>query len=136
MYLALFTILRFLAARQIGQLGVSDLLVIVVIADAAQNGFSSDYKSITEGIVLVLTIVFWDYLIDLLSMRVPALKFLARAPATPLIVDGKVQWKSLRQNLISIDELRSMLREKGVEDFGDVRRACLEGDGNISVLKR
>ena len=105
--------MRVLAARQIGQLGVSDLLVIVVIADAAQNGFSSDYKSITEGIVLVLTIVFWDYLIDFLSMNVSAFKFLARAPATPLIVDGKVQWKSLRQNLISIDELRSMLRKEG-----------------------
>ena len=54
MYLALFVILRFIARRQAGQFGPADLLVIVLIADAAQNGLGKDYGSVTEGVVLVL----------------------------------------------------------------------------------
>ena len=57
MYLALFAILRFIGRRQAGHFGPADLLVIVLIADAAQNGLGKDYQSVTEGIVLVLTIV-------------------------------------------------------------------------------
>ena len=57
MYLSLFAILRFMSRRQAGSFGPADLLVIVLIADAAQNGLGKEYSSVTEGIVLVLTIV-------------------------------------------------------------------------------
>lgn len=57
MYLGLFVILRFMARRQAGHFGPADLLVIVLIADAAQNGLGKDYNSVTEGLVLVMTIV-------------------------------------------------------------------------------
>jgi hypothetical protein len=60
MYLCLFLILRFVMLRQSSTFGIADILVIVVIADAAQNGFAKEYKSLPEGVVLVLTIVFWD----------------------------------------------------------------------------
>jgi uncharacterized membrane protein YcaP (DUF421 family) len=77
MYLALFLILRFVARRQFGQLGIADLLVIVLIADASQNAMANEYRSVTEGLVLVLTIVFWDYALDWLGYHVP---FLAASP--------------------------------------------------------
>jgi uncharacterized membrane protein YcaP (DUF421 family) len=57
MYLGLFIILRFMARRQAGHFGPADLLVIVLLADAAQNGLRKEYKSVTEGLVLVMTIV-------------------------------------------------------------------------------
>ena len=58
MYLSLFLILRFVMPRRSSTIGIADILVIVVIADAAQNGFAKEYKSVTEGVALVLTIVF------------------------------------------------------------------------------
>jgi uncharacterized membrane protein YcaP (DUF421 family) len=67
MYLCLFLILRFVMLRQSSTIAIADILVIVVIADAAQNGFAKEYKSLTEGLVLVLTIVFWDMLLNWLS---------------------------------------------------------------------
>jgi uncharacterized membrane protein YcaP (DUF421 family) len=57
-YLFLFVLLRILR-RGAGAIGISDLLVVVLIADAAQNAMASEYKSITEGLILVTTIVFW-----------------------------------------------------------------------------
>ena len=62
-YLFLFCFLRFLR-RETGVIGISDLLVVVLIADAAQNTMSSDYKSVTDGAILVATIIGWDYVLD------------------------------------------------------------------------
>jgi uncharacterized membrane protein YcaP (DUF421 family) len=76
-YLFLFFILRILR-REAGAIGISDLLVVVLIADAAQNAMASEYKSITEGIILVSTIAFWDYFLDWLGYRWPILQGLIR----------------------------------------------------------
>jgi hypothetical protein len=57
MYLTLFLLMRFIVRREAGSLGVTDLLMIVLIADAAQNGIANDYTSITEGLVVIATII-------------------------------------------------------------------------------
>ena len=136
MYLALFAILRFIARRQAGQFGPADLLVVVLIADAAQNGLGKDYQSVTEGIVLVLTIVFWEYVIDWLAWRFPALRPVLTAPSLKLIENGHLVPDALRAEMLTEDELMSQLRQNEVEDVREVRLARLEGDGRISVLKR
>src|SRR4026207_919209 len=69
-YLLLFTVLRVLR-REAGGLGIADVLVIVLIADASQNAMSNEYKSITEGAILVATILFWDFMLDFLAYRFP-----------------------------------------------------------------
>jgi uncharacterized membrane protein YcaP (DUF421 family) len=74
MYLGLFVVLRFMGRRQAGNVGPADLLVIVRIADAAPNGLGKEYGSVTEGLTLVVTIVGWEYLIDWLQYRYPALR--------------------------------------------------------------
>ncbi|WP_072393511.1 YetF domain-containing protein [Hyphomicrobium sp. CS1GBMeth3] len=134
-YLAMFAILRFGARRQAGQFGPADLLVIVLIADAAQNGLGKEYGSVTEAIVLVLTIVFWEYVIDWLKWRVPALRSVLTAPPLTLVENGRVVPAALRHESLTEDELMGQLREREVEDVRDVKLARLEGDGRISVLK-
>jgi uncharacterized membrane protein YcaP (DUF421 family) len=136
MYLALFLILRFAGRRQAGSFGPADLLVIVLIADAAQNGLGKDYTSVTEGIILVLTIVGWQYLLDWLGWRFPVLRPMLTAPALKLIDDGRLLEHNMRKELLTREELESQLRQHGVEDFGKVRAARLEGDGRLSVLKK
>src|SRR5687767_4294097 len=69
MYLCLFLILRFVMVRQSSTIAIADILVIVVIADAAQNAFAKEYQSITEGLVLVSTIVFWDVVLNWLGFH-------------------------------------------------------------------
>lgn len=57
MYLALFAMLRFILRRETGSLGITDLLVVVLVADAAQNGMAGSYRSISDGLLLVATII-------------------------------------------------------------------------------
>lgn len=134
-YLLLFFVMRVLR-REAGALGISDLLVVVIIADAAQNAMSSEYKSVTEGAVLIGTIIGWDYLLDWLSYKFPALGRLLRPAPLPLVKDGKALRRNMRKEMISMEELMSMLREGGVEHISDVKRCYLEGDGHISVIKK
>jgi len=135
-YIMLFLILRFLMKRQSGVIGIADLLVVVLIADAAQNAMSSEYKSLTEGAILVLTIVFWNYAIDWLGFRFPALQRLARPAPLLLIKDGRMLPRNMRQEMITTDELMSQLRQQGIEHCSDVKEAFIEGDGRISIIRK
>ena len=135
MYLALFIILRFIGRRQAGHFGPADLLVIVLIADAAQNGLGKDYQSVTEGVVLVMTIVAWEYLLDWVAWRFPGARSYLKPPALTLVKDGRVMKAAMRKEMISDDELEGQLREQGVENLASVKLARLEGDGRLSVLK-
>ena len=136
MYLGLFLILRFMGRRQAGHFGTADLLVIVLIADAAQNGLGKEYQSVTEGLVLVMTIVAWEYVIDWLTYRFPSLRPVLRPPSLTLVRDGRIVEEAMRSEMLSMDELASLLRQQQVEDIAEVRLAKLEGDGRLSVLRR
>jgi uncharacterized membrane protein YcaP (DUF421 family) len=134
-YLFLLCVLRILR-RQAGTIGISDLLVIVLIADAAQNAMSSDYKSIPEGLILVATIAGWDYFLDWLSYRFPMIKRLIRPAPLLLIKDGRIKKMSLEREMITEEELKTQLREQGVGSAEEVKLSYLEGDGHISVVKK
>jgi uncharacterized membrane protein YcaP (DUF421 family) len=134
-YLFLFFLLRILR-REAGAIGISDLLVIVLIADASQNAMAGEYKSITEGVVLVATIVFWDYFLDWLGYRFPKIRRLLQPAPLLLVKDGQMLKRNMRQELISKEELISLLREQGVENVKEVKKCYLESDGHISVIKK
>lgn len=134
-YLFLFFVLRILR-REAGALGISDLLVVVLIADAAQNAMASDYKSITEGLVLVSTIIFWDYFLDWLGYQSSFIRRLLRPAPLLLIKDGQLQRRNLRQEMITKEELKGLLREHGVLEVDEVKCCYLEADGHLSVIQK
>jgi len=134
-YLFLFFLMRILR-RQAGAIGIPDLLLVVLIADAAQNAMSNEYKSITEGLILVGTIAFWDYFLDWLGYRFPKLHRLVRPAPLLLIKNGRVQRRNLRQEMITEEELMAELRQQGVDKVEEVDKSYLEGDGHISVIKK
>ncbi|HEY9449518.1 MAG TPA: YetF domain-containing protein [Gemmatimonadaceae bacterium] len=133
-YLALFAFLRLGIKREAGTLGISDLLVIVLLADAAQNAMAGEYTSITDGLVLVATLVFWSYALDWLGYRYPRLGQIIDPPPLVIITDGHLHAAKLRKQLITQEQIMSYLRERGIEDLSQVYRAYLASDGRISVV--
>lgn len=134
MYLALFFLLRFVMRRQMGGVGVTDILVIVLIADAAQNAMSDDYRSVPDGILLVSVIIFWDFAFNWMSYHYAWFSKFCDANPVLLIRHGKILHKHLKQELITCDELESQLRLQGVDDIAQVKCAHMEPDGKISVV--
>lgn len=136
MYLAIFALLRVILRGRTSAVSVSDILVLVLISDAAQNAMAADYSSITSGLVLVTTIVVTSLAMDWLAFRFVAIRRFVHPQHRPLIVDGRVLRKALVEELMTEEELMTQLRLNGVEDPAEVKAAYLEGNGAISVIKR
>ncbi|HWQ13166.1 MAG TPA: YetF domain-containing protein [Roseiflexaceae bacterium] len=135
-YLTLFVLLRVVVKRQAGTVSITDLLVVVLLADAAQNAMADDYRAIPDGLLLIATIVFWSYLLEWLGYRFPAVERFVHPPALPLVREGRVLRQNMRREMITDEELMSQLREQGVDDLSQVKEAALEGDGRVSVVTR
>ena len=135
MYLALFMMLRFILRRETGSLGITDLLVIVLIADAAQNGLAGSYHTITDGLLLVVTIIGWSYLLNWLAFRYPSWRRIIQAPRVQLVRDGRILRRNLDQEKITEEELLAEIHAHGCDDVRKVRAAWIEPDGMVSVIQ-
>lgn len=136
MYWFLFAIFRWVMRRTVGSIGLADVLLLVLIADAAQNAMSGDYKSFPEGAILVGTIVGWNMLVDWASFRFEPLRKFFEPRPLPLVWRGRVVRKNMREEMLTEEELMGKLREEGVDDLAEVRAAYIESDGKFSVLRR
>ena len=134
-YLIIFCLLRFVLRRQAGSMGTSDLLVIVMIADAAQNGMAGDYKSVPDGILLVCTLIFWNVTLDWLGYKFPIFEKFLSPPPLKLIDAGQFLYRNMRKQLVTEEDLRSQMRLQGIDDLALIKHACMEGDGKISIVK-
>lgn len=135
-YWFLFLVFRFVLRRDVGSMGVADLLFVVLVADAASNAMQGEYRSINDGLVLLSTLIGWNFALDWLSFRSPAIaRFLEPLPEV-LVRHGRVNRKALKREMITMEELEGKLREEGVERIEEVRAARLESDGRLSVLKK
>jgi uncharacterized membrane protein YcaP (DUF421 family) len=133
-YWLLFLLFRFLLRRDVGALGVADVLLLVLLADAAQNAMAGEYRSITDGAVLVSTIVAWNMALDRLAFHSAAARRILEPPQLLLVRNGRILHRNLRREFLTVDELEAQLRENGIEDISEVRAAYLESDGAVSVI--
>jgi uncharacterized membrane protein YcaP (DUF421 family) len=136
MYISLFVLLRVILKRQTGSLGMTDLLLITLLADASQNAMAGEYTSIIDGIILVTTIIFWNYAFDWLSFKFDWFSRLIEPAPLLLVKDGRLLRKNMRKELISEAELMSQLREQGLDDASEVKEAYMESDGHFSVVQK
>jgi uncharacterized membrane protein YcaP (DUF421 family) len=135
MYWFVYLLFRFVLRRDVGSIAIADILLLVLIADAAQNAMGGNYTTVPEGALLVATIAGWNYALDWASYRVAFIHRLAEPPPLPLIRHGRVLRANLRHEMLTLDDLRAKLREQGVEDVAQVKAAFMESDGMISVVR-
>jgi len=122
LYLALVLLLRIVLKWEAGQLGMTDLLVLVLLGDASQNAMAGSDTSATDGLVLVLTLVCWSYALNGVTYRFRPIARL-RVPR-PLVRDGRMLRQNMRRELITDDEVMSQLRLPAMDDIARVRAAC------------
>lgn len=134
-YWIVFLYIRFFR-RSSGQLNISDILLITLISDASQNAMAGTYESVTEGAALVGTLVGWDYFINWMGYRSVLFDRLSNPEPSLLVKDGVIQRQNLKRELITEDELMSLLRQEGVDDVAEVKKCFLEGSGQLSVIQK
>jgi uncharacterized membrane protein YcaP (DUF421 family) len=133
-YLGMFFLLRVILKRESGSLTIAELLVAILLGNAAQNSMVGDSTSITDSFILFIVIIGWNYIINLLGYTFPAFRKISNPPPLLLVKDGKMIAKNMHKELILKEELESALRENGLDDLSQVKEAFMEGDGKISIV--
>jgi uncharacterized membrane protein YcaP (DUF421 family) len=134
-YWFLLVVFRFILRRDVGSLGISDFLFVVILGDAAQNGMIGSTTSATDGMVLIGTLMFWSYTLDFMSFHIPVIQRLTSPPRLCLVRDGKLLRGNMRREFITDDEVSAKIRQEGVEDVATVKRMYLEADGEMSLIR-
>jgi uncharacterized membrane protein YcaP (DUF421 family) len=134
-YLVLFAMLRFLVQRgSVANASMTDLLALLLISNAVQNALIGDSNSVTDAILLVAVIIFWSYAIDWLSLRSNLIRRFAYPRPIKLIENGKLIRKNMQKELITEEQIYSVMRQQGIEDISEVKEALIEPNGLISVI--
>ncbi len=133
-YLFLILILRVTGKREIGQMSILELIVILVISDAVQNSMVGENTSLWGGLVAVATLITADLLLKWVADRSKRVRKAIEGEPRLLVRDGRILEKALREEKVDIDDVRAAVRSEGIARVEDVRLAVLETDGSISVI--
>lgn len=133
-YVAILIGLRVSGKREIGQLTVFDLVVLLLIANAVQNSMVGPDTSLWGGIAAALVLLGINALVARLRLRSPRLRRLVEGSPTVLVLHGETIPGALRNEGVDEETLEAAIREHGLRDLKAVDMVVLEVDGSISVV--
>lgn len=133
-YLGVVLGLRLVGKRELGQLGIPDLVVVLLLANAVQNAMVGTDASVPAGLVSAGTLLVANLVVTRARLASPVLGRLIEGVPTVLVRDGVAVTENLRREGIDDEELLSVVREHGLERLADVQLAVLEPDGTVSVV--
>ncbi|GAA3643082.1 DUF421 domain-containing protein [Streptomyces chitinivorans] len=135
-FLLLMAMVRVAGQREAGGLGITDVFLVVLVGQAVAPGLVGKSSSIADGVLLAATVVCWSLALDAAAYRWPRLARVIKSRPRPLIEDGRLSRKVMRREMMTEGEIMTQLRLHGIEDVSQVRRAYLEPNGMISILRR
>jgi len=134
-YLFLIAALRVVGKRELGQANTLDLVVLLLVANAVQNGIIGDDLSVTGAVVGAAVLFAINELFARSSYAFPWISRLLEGQPTLLIEKGRPNRRALFRAGISLSELRAIARRQGFADLGEVHTAILETNGVVSMFK-
>lgn len=133
-YIAVLVLLRVAGKRELGQMSVADLVVIIVIANAVQNSMNGGDASLTGGIVAAATLVGVNLVVDRFGSRIPVIGHYVKEAPTLVMQDGILLEENMKKEHIDRSDIEMAAREHGLADLSEVSEAVLEPDGSISII--
>jgi uncharacterized membrane protein YcaP (DUF421 family) len=132
----LLVLTRIIGRRELSSLQPFDLILLIILGDAVQQGLTQDDYSLTGAVLAVGTIAVLQVFVSWLGYRFPRMRPVLEG--TPIIVvqDGEVIERNLKRERLSIDEVREEARVQGIPHLADVRWGVLETNGQISFIKK
>ena len=120
--------------REVGQLGIIDLIVSILIAELAVINIENYNKSILISIVPILTLLSLQLSLAFLTLKKPKLRIFLDGNPSIIIKEGKVNYKEMVKQKYNLDDLLIQIREKGYRSIEEIEYAILENNGTLSVF--
>jgi uncharacterized membrane protein YcaP (DUF421 family) len=134
-YVFVLLLLRITGKRQLGQMGATEFVAILLISNAVQNAMNGGDNSLAGGLILAATLIAISSLITYLNFRSKICGAIFEGTPTLLIHNAKVISKNLEHEQLTLTDLKTLLRKLGVHQLRDIKTAILEADGSLSVTK-
>jgi uncharacterized membrane protein YcaP (DUF421 family) len=134
-YVFLIVALRVVGKRELGQANTLDLVVLLLVANAVQNGIIGNDISVTGAVIGAVTLFGINELFNRAAYGSSFVSRLFEGSPSVLIQKGKPVASALRRASISLPELRAIARRQGFSDLGEVNNAILETNGVVTMFR-
>lgn len=134
-YFFLILLLRVLGKREVGQLSIFDLVVLLIIADIASLGVDND-EFFWVSLFCLLLLALLQKILSLALLKIARLRRVVDGNPTIIVYDGKINIANMKTELYTIDDLVNQMRSEHIMDVNDIKLAILETNGALSIFKR
>ena len=127
---------RVIGKRELGKMQPVDLILLIVLGDALQQGLTQDDYSLTGAILVVGTMAVLQVFVSWLSYRFPRARPILDGEPIIVLQDGEVIERNLKRERITHEELAEQARGQQIASLGDVQWAVFEPSGSISFIPK
>ena len=135
-FVFLMVLVRVIGRRELSSLQPFDLILLIILGDAVQQGLTQDDYSLTGAFLAVGTIALCQVLVSYVSYRFPLTRKVIEGVPIIVIQDGEPIEDNLKRERLDIDDVAESARQQGIAHLSDVRWAVLETTGQISFIKK
>lgn len=135
-FVFLYVLMRLIGRRELSTLEPFDLILLVVLGDAVQQGLTQDDYSLTGAILAIGTIALLQLGVSYANFRFPRLRPILDGEPIVVVQDGKPIERNMRRERLTPEDLATAMRRQGVGSLDEVQWAVMETSGSISFIKR
>lgn len=135
-YAFIILAIRLFGKKELSQLSITDLVLILLISNAVQNAMVGPDSSLSGGLVAALTLFGLNYIIKLVSFKSKTFSKILEGEPVMLVYKGFIKTDNLLKQKLTLDELEAVVREHGIGKIADAELVMMERDGSISVISK
>lgn len=133
-YFSLIVVFRLLGKREVGELSIFDLIILLIIADIASLGIDNNSFFLPSLICLSVLVVL-QKILSILTLKNSKIRDLVDGKPTIICYDGNLNLKNMKHELYSVDDLVSQMHENHIQSISEIRLAILETNGSLSIFR-
>ena len=135
-FFALYVLMRIIGRRELSKLEPFDLILLIILGDAVQQGLTQDDYSLTGAMLAVGTIAVLQVMVSFLNFRFPRLRPVLNGEPIVIVQDGKPILRNLKRERLTLEDLAESARMQGIGSLDEVAWGVLETSGTISFIKK
>jgi len=136
LFLFIYALTRIMGRRELSSLEPFDLIVLIVLGDAIQQGLTQDDYSVTGAVLVISTLTLLQVFASFLGFRFPRLRPALAGEPVIVVEEGEPILRNLRRERLTVEEVAAEARKQEIESLSDVKWAVLETSGQLSFIKK
>ena len=135
-YVFIYLLTRVIGRRELSSLQPFDLILLIILGDAVQQGLTQDDYSITGAFIAIGTIAVLQVLTSWVSFRFPRLRPALDGEPIVMVEDGKAIERNMKRERLTLEEVMEEARLQQIGSLDEIQWAVLETSGNMSFVKK